>query len=91
MFQQAAAGLAPGDVIQNGSLNSIEYSIGPALLLPGDNNRFAFRQDGSGNAIEGSTNGSNNEVVVSQNGIQNFTSFVQVGNANVIGVNQGTP
>lgn len=82
----AAAGLVPGDIVQNGALNSIDYKLGEDALSSA--NRFAFAQDGLANRIEGSTDGIGNEVVVVQEGALNFTSFVQVGNFNVIGVNQ---
>lgn len=81
-----AAGLAPGDIAQSGLFNSINYNLGMGGLSNG--NRFAFRQQGFGNRIEGITDGSNNQVVVVQQGTFGFTSFVQVGNANIIAVNQ---
>lgn len=82
----AAAGLAPGDVVQNGLLNSIDYTLGGGELSSG--NRFALAQDGIANRIEGTTDGIGNEVVVVQEGARNVTSFVQIGNFNVIGVSQ---
>ena len=82
----AAAGLAPGDVVQNGLLNSIDYTLGGGELSSG--NRFALAQDGIANRIEGTTDGIGNEVVVVQEGARNLTSFVQIGNFNVIGVSQ---
>lgn len=81
------AGIAPGEIVQQGLFNSVEYDLGGGPLAS-NNNRFAFSQEGLGNRILGSTTGSNNQVVVVQSGMHNFTSFVQVGNANVIGVNQ---
>lgn len=81
-----ATGLAPGDVVQDGLLNSIDYRLGDDGLSSG--NRFALAQDGIGNRIEGTTDGIGNEVVVVQEGALNFTSFVQIGNFNVIGVSQ---
>lgn len=82
----SGAGLAPGDIVQNGLSNSIEYDLGSDQLSSG--NRFAFLQEGFGNRIEGNTNGNGNQVVVVQEGALNFTSFVQIGNFNVIGVSQ---
>lgn len=83
----AGAGLAPGDIVQTGASNSIAYSIGSQNPLSATN-RFAFRQEGLANRIEGATDGIGNQAVVVQRGMHNFTSFTQVGNANVIGVNQ---
>lgn len=81
------AGIAPGDIVQQGLFNSVDYDLGGGPLSS-NNNRFAFSQEGLGNRISGSTTGSNNQAVVVQSGMHNFTSFVQVGNANIIGVNQ---
>ncbi len=82
-----AAGLAPGDIVQTGLLNSIEYDLGSLDPLSSGNS-FAFSQDGISNRIEGRTDGIGNQVVVVQEGALNLTSFVQIGNFNVIGVSQ---
>lgn len=82
----AGAQIAPGDIVQNGLSNSIDYNLGSDWLS--SRNRFAFSQEGFGNRIEGNTNGNGNQVVVAQEGMLNFTSFVQVGNFNVIGISQ---
>lgn len=79
--------LAPGDVIQSGIGNSIDYSIGSVTALS-NGNRFAFLQEGLGNRIVGKTDGDDNEVVIVQRGAMNFTSFVQAGSGNVIAVSQ---
>jgi len=81
------AGLAPGDIVQVGLLNSIDYNLGSADPLSSGNS-FAFSQNGVSNQIVGETDGSGNQVVVVQEGTLNLTSFVQLGNFNTIGVSQ---
>jgi hypothetical protein len=79
--------LVPGDVIQDGSRNSISYQLG-SEWQSADNNSFAFAQIGDNNTIIGSTRGSNNEVAILQRGDGNHAYFHQVGVGNIIGVSQ---
>lgn len=84
----ASAGLAPGRIAQTGANNSITMTVGATGGAAGDNNLFAFLQNGASNTISGSVAGNGNQVVVVQDGSSNFTSFSQTGNFNVIGINQ---
>ncbi|GGA68540.1 curlin [Nitratireductor aestuarii] len=83
-----AGGLAPGDLVQSGSGNSISLQVGSSLAPASDLNQFAFAQQGNGNTIDGSIMGSGNEVAIVQAGNGNYATFSQVGSGNSIGISQ---
>ncbi|MGK9055345.1 beta strand repeat-containing protein [Neorhizobium petrolearium] len=80
--------LAPGDLVQLGTGNSIALQVGSALSPNSNDNQFAFAQHGDGNMIDGSIMGIGNEVAIVQAGNSNYASFSQIGNSNSIGVSQ---
>lgn len=82
--------MAPGTIYQNGVGNEISLTIkgDAAVADSGDDNLFAFYQDGTGNRITGTQDGHANEVAISQIGTGHLTSFTQVGAFNVLGVSQ---
>ncbi|WP_117196255.1 beta strand repeat-containing protein [Rhizobium terrae] len=80
--------LAPGDLVQLGTGNSIALQVGSALSPNSNDNQFAFAQLGDGNTIDGSIMGTGNEVAVVQAGNGNAASFSQIGNSNSIGISQ---
>ncbi len=83
----AAGALTPGDVFQDGSLNTIDIEVGQDLV-PSNSNLMAFNQVGTGNEISGTIDGSNNQVAVVQNGGSNLANFTQLGGGNNLGVSQ---
>ena len=83
----AAGTLSPGQIVQSGAGNGITLNVG-ANDPASNGNLFAFSQTGDTNTIQGAIDGSFNQAVVVQAGSSNFTSFVQIGNYNVLGVNQ---
>jgi hypothetical protein len=97
-FSQAMpGGLVPGRLIQSGSGNVMELTVGN--LGPSNDNRFAFSQDGARNSIDAAIDGSGNEAaiwqfgtanvaVLTQNGAGNFASIMQSGTGNVAQVTQ---
>lgn len=80
--------LAPGDLVQLGTGNSIALQVGSALSPNSNDNQFAFAQLGDGNTIDGSIMGTGNEVAIVHAGNSNAASFSQIGNANSIGISQ---
>lgn len=95
--QGVPGGLVPSQLIQSGSGNSMELTVGG--LSPSNDNRFAFSQDGTGNSIEATIDGAGNQAaiwqigmanraILTQNGPGNFASIMQAGNGNFAQVTQ---
>lgn len=83
-----AGSLNPGDVIQDGTLNTVNLEIGTSATDTASGNLFAFSQTGNNNAITGRISGSMNEVAVVQTGNANAANFSQIGVGNILGVSQ---
>ncbi len=77
-----AEGLKPGDIVQAGTLNTVD------VIVTGDLNAFAFSQKDQDNRIYGLASGTGNQAVVTQAGTANVASFSQRGKGNGLVIQQ---
>lgn len=89
VFTDAAAiGLTNGSIQQLGDDNDARYraSFGDGASNS-NNNKYAIKQDGSGNQATGEVNGGDgNQLAVLQDGNDNLTTVSQNGGGNIVGV-----
>ncbi|MCP3054447.1 hypothetical protein [Aurantimonas marianensis] len=78
----AVAGLAAGEIRQEGTLNGIDF------LVSGNRNAFAVLQSGARNLVTAVVTGSANRSVVIQDGNGNIAGFSQTGDGNRLLVRQ---
>ena len=82
----AGNALQPGVLIQKGSGNALNLSVGAASAS--SNNLFATLQVGDGNTINGTIEGGSNEAAVLQAGSSNTATFSQNGTGNAVAISQ---
>ena len=78
--------LQPGVLIQKGSGNTLNLSVGAVSASSG--NLFATLQVGDGNTINGSIEGGSNEAAILQAGSSNTATFSQNGTGNAVAISQ---
>lgn len=80
---EAAIGLTPGDIHQNGTLNSVD------LAVTSSSNLFAVGQNGNNNVVVGIiSGGGNNQAAIDQSEDGNTAIFSQLGSGNILGSTQ---